>query len=86
MEGYCSTVQSPQRAVVPVEEEEHYPDRFCFSFRGTDLPHGEYCMSLPHEQINTHSQDVGESFRKKPIWSTKQNTTAQHPNLHARKR
>jgi hypothetical protein len=22
MEGYCSTGQSPQRAVVPVEEEE----------------------------------------------------------------
>jgi hypothetical protein len=22
MEGYCSTSQSPQRAVVPVEEEE----------------------------------------------------------------
>jgi len=22
MEGYCSTVQSPQRAVVPMEEEE----------------------------------------------------------------
>jgi hypothetical protein len=24
MEGYCSTGQSPQRAVVPVEEEEDY--------------------------------------------------------------
>jgi hypothetical protein len=24
MEGYCSTGQSPQRAVVPVEEEEEY--------------------------------------------------------------
>jgi hypothetical protein len=23
MEGYCSTGQSPQRAVVPVEEEEY---------------------------------------------------------------
>jgi hypothetical protein len=24
MEGYCSKGQSPQRAVVPVEEEEEY--------------------------------------------------------------
>jgi hypothetical protein len=29
MEGYCSTGQSPQRAVVPVEEEEEMGDPYC---------------------------------------------------------
>jgi hypothetical protein len=28
MEGYCSTGQSPQRAVVPVEEEEEEEEVF----------------------------------------------------------
>ena len=28
MEGYCSTGQSPQRAVVPMEEEEEFEDSF----------------------------------------------------------
>jgi hypothetical protein len=31
MEGYCSTGQSPQRAVVPEEEEEE-EESFCVSF------------------------------------------------------
>jgi hypothetical protein len=32
MEGYCSTGQSPQRAVVPMEEEDllNYPKDFFF--------------------------------------------------------
>jgi hypothetical protein len=29
MEGYCSTGQSPQRAVVPVEEEEEEEEEEC---------------------------------------------------------
>jgi hypothetical protein len=33
MEGYCSTGQSPQRAVVPVEEEEEEEDRFHHFYR-----------------------------------------------------
>jgi hypothetical protein len=28
MEGYCSTGQSPQRAVVPVEEEEEEEEEY----------------------------------------------------------
>jgi hypothetical protein len=32
MEGCCSTGQSPQRAVVPVEEEEVVSDSFYLSF------------------------------------------------------
>jgi hypothetical protein len=32
MEGYCSTGQSPQWAVVPVEEEEEEGKIFVFSF------------------------------------------------------
>jgi hypothetical protein len=31
MEGYCSTGQSPQRAVVPVEEEEEEEEFFIIS-------------------------------------------------------
>jgi hypothetical protein len=32
MEGYCSTGQSPQRAVVPVEEEEEEEEETtCFN-------------------------------------------------------
>jgi hypothetical protein len=30
MEGYCSTGQSPQRAVVPVEEEEEEEEEEIF--------------------------------------------------------
>jgi len=29
MEGHCSTGQSPQWAVVPMEEEEEYKERQC---------------------------------------------------------
>jgi hypothetical protein len=32
MEGYCSTGQSPQRAVVPVEEEEEFINQGLFKF------------------------------------------------------
>jgi hypothetical protein len=32
MEGYCSTGQSPQRAVVPVEEEEEEEEEEEYTF------------------------------------------------------
>jgi hypothetical protein len=32
MEGYCSTGQSPQRAVVPMEEEEEWSIRNTIKF------------------------------------------------------
>jgi hypothetical protein len=33
MEGYCSTGQSPQRAVVPMEEEEEEEEEEVINFR-----------------------------------------------------
>jgi hypothetical protein len=32
MKGYCSTSQSPQRAVVPMEEEEEEEEEYVFLF------------------------------------------------------
>jgi hypothetical protein len=32
MEGYCSIGQSPQRAVVPMEEEEEEEDVLCILY------------------------------------------------------
>jgi hypothetical protein len=37
MEGYCSTGQSPHRAVVPVEEEEDVKQNHSFAFQQLPL-------------------------------------------------
>jgi hypothetical protein len=43
MEGYCSTGQSPQQAVVPVEEEEFYTMVVLFA---TNLPAHPASLSM----------------------------------------
>jgi hypothetical protein len=69
MEGYCSTGQSPQRAVVPVEEEEEEEEeegRQCtctvtlwrFSVTGVamEMQQGEMCVSLSNMEIFKFAQ------------------------------
>jgi hypothetical protein len=59
MEEYCSTGQSPQRAVVPMEEEEEEEDTVKFLTRNKSgdvtshnkLVHRQYCF-LPQKWLH----------------------------------
>jgi hypothetical protein len=57
MEGYCSTGLSPQRAVVPVEEEQQLLKRFGISpvtfARATLEPPHNCCGPLPYESFRS---------------------------------
>jgi hypothetical protein len=46
MEGSCSTGQSPQRAVVPMEEEEEEYINECFCFLKKQQAFGQFVTSL----------------------------------------
>jgi hypothetical protein len=43
MEGYCSTGQSPQRAVAPMEEEEEFIYLFIYYIFSDTVGHTKQC-------------------------------------------